>query len=328
MVWATKKGQVLIVAAALLVLAAAGSISSRVIVSPSYVERVPGESAPHEGGPKSHGGVAGSEPRPEGTKDVQSQQKTASVNDAEKLDKTLSGSPDAAATVSIADLPPLQNRVIKTGSMTLRTKKGRFNEVFDQVILLARAGGGYVAASTGAASDNRLVSGTVTIRVPAKNFESVVAKLRQLGRLTQINIDSQDVSTEFVDLESRLRHWRAQETILLNLMTKAGSIADSIAIQQQLSQIQLEIEQISGRLNYLKDQTAFSSLQVTVTEPGGPLYQRDPWGYKAAVAQAAHAFVDTVNGLIVLSGYLSPLLVVGGLAGLAWLGLRRRFATA
>ena len=243
--------------------------------------------------------------------------------------------PESIAIGGVADaqtppavLPPLQDRVIKSGSVTLKVKKGKFGAAFEQVIMIAQVSGGYVAGSSSASADDRLASGALTIRVPSKNFELVLAKLRRVGKLTAMDVNSQDVSTEFVDLESRLRHWRAQEAILLNLMNKATNIADSITVQQQLSQVQMEIEQITGRLNFLKDQTTYSSLSVAVNEPGIGPKPLDPWGFRAAVRQGAHAFVDTFNGLIVLAGYLSPLLLLAGLAGLVWAGVRGRLSLA
>lgn len=228
----------------------------------------------------------------------------------------------------VADLPPFQDRIIKTGSMTLNVKKGKFYSIFDQVVLLAKANGGYVAGSNSLSTNDRLASGTLTIKVPAKNFEGVLAKLRRFGKMTALNISSRDVSPEFVDLESRLRNQRAQEAVLLTLMNKAETVGDSISVQQQLSQVQMEIEQIMGRLNVLKDQTSFSSIQVTVAEPGISPNPIDPWGFKSAVQQAAHAFVGTINGLVVLVGYLSPFALLAGLAGLIWSAVRRRTTTA
>lgn len=245
-----------------------------------------------------------------------------------KSSKLLAGAPASAPTAEIIPLPPLQDQVIKTGSMTVKVKKGKFNSVYEQVILLAQANGGYVAGSSSGAVDDRLASGTLTIRVPSRNFELVLAKVRRFGKMTAMDINSQSVSTEFVDLQSRLRNWRAQEAVLLNLMNKATTVGDSIMVQQQLSQVQMEIEQITGRLNYLKDQTDFSSLTVTISEPGTGPKPLDPWGVKSAVSQAAHAFVDTINGLIVLIGYLSPLALMAGLAGLIWVGVRGRLSLA
>ncbi|MDP1809027.1 MAG: DUF4349 domain-containing protein [Actinomycetota bacterium] len=241
-------------------------------------------------------------------------------------DKLGMGGQAPASAPELATLPPLQDQVIKTGSMTVKIKKGKFNSSYEQVIMLAQANGGYVAGSSSGAVDDRLASGTLTIRVPSRNFELVLVKVRRLGKLTAMDINSQSAATEFVDLQSRLRNWRAQEAVLLNLMNKAANVGDSIMVQQQLSQVQMEIEQITGRLNYLKDQTDFSSLTVTISEPGIGPKPLDPWGVKSAVSQAAHAFVDTINGLIVLVGYLSPLALMAGLAGLIWVGVRGRLS--
>ena len=248
--------------------------------------------------------------------------------DSSKLFKDRLTAAGEMVDLQTAALPPLQDKIIKTGSITVKVKKGKFGAVYEQVILTAQAHGGYVAASNSAAIGDRLASGTLTVKVPSEDFESVLAELRRLGKVTAVNVNSQDATAEFVDLDSRLRHWRAQEAVLLNIMGKATNIADSLSIQQQLAQIQLQIEQITGRLNYLKNQTEFSAIQVTLNEPGAAPKPLDPWGFKTAVAQAAHAFVDTINGLIILAGYLSPLLLVTGLAALIWLGARRKLAAA
>ncbi len=223
-----------------------------------------------------------------------------------------------------SDLPRFDDKVIKTGSVTLRVKKNRFGQTFDKIVMMARANGGYIAGSNSASSGNRIASGTLTIKIPSKNFEVAVGRLRRMGKVTSMNIDSQDVSAEYVDLKSRLSHWRAQETILMGLMEKAENIADSVTIQQQLSEIQLQIEQVAGRLNYLKDKTEFASLQVTINEPGVIARPLDQWGFSTAVMQAAHAFVNTLNGLILLVGYFSPLALLVGLILIIWTSLSRR----
>lgn len=216
-------------------------------------------------------------------------------------------------------------KIIKTASLTLKVKKGKFNQVYDQVLFLATTNGGYLAGSNSYSTTDHLVAGTLTLRLPADNFERVLSKLKKLGKLQNIDVSSQDVSQEFVDLESRLRSWRAQESLLLALMEKATTIQDSIAIQNQLAQVQQEIEQIVGRLNFLKDQTSFSSIQVTITETGIVPRPLDKWGFKEAVNQAAHAFVNTINGAIIILGYVTPLLLLAGLGMLIYrIAVRRR----
>lgn len=240
-----------------------------------------------------------------------------------------SGADDGAGSIDLGatPLPPMNDRVIKNGSLTIKVKRGQFYQTYDQAISIARAHGGYVSGSNSSSGGSPIVSGTITIRIPSSSFESALAKLRKLGKISAININTADASAEFVDLESRLRHWRSQERVLLSLMEKATTITDSITIQQQLSQIQVEIEQITGRLNFLKEQTSFSSVTVTINEPGTAPAPVDRWGLTTALKTAAHAFVDTLTGLLVLAGYIGPFAILAGLWWAARSGRGRKVAT-
>ena len=80
----------------------------------------------------------------------------------------------------------------------------------------------------------------------------------------------------------------------------------------------MEIEQISGRLEYLNDQTTYSTLTVNISEPGSSPAPVDPWGLEETLMMATRAFTDTLKGLILLTGYLAPL----GLLFALWLGVR------
>jgi hypothetical protein len=162
------------------------------------------------------------------------------------------------------------------------------------------------------------------IRVPADAFERALSDLRRLGDVTDEEISGEDVTDRFVDLEARLRNWRAQEAILLDLMRRAKTIEDSIVVQTQLQQVQLAIEEIQGQLRLLDDRTSLSTISVTLTEPGAaaPLAGDRP-SIGKAWRDALDGFVAVIAALIVGLGYAIPL----GLAALGlWAALRRRRA--
>src|SRR5207249_11340101 len=81
-------------------------------------------------------------------------------------------------------------------------------------------------------------------------------------------VSSQDVTEEFVDLQSRLRNQKAQQVVLIRLMANAKTIQETLAVQGQLSQVEEQIEQITGRLNALKTLTDLSSITLHLFEPG------------------------------------------------------------
>lgn len=228
--------------------------------------------------------------------------------------------------VNIDALPPISDKIIKTGSLTVKVKRSGFEQAFDRAVLLAEASGGYVAGSSSSSAARNISTAVITIRVPAAAFEKTVTELKKLGKVQSIDTQSQDVSQEFVDLDSRLRNWRSQESILLGLMEKAQSVADSIAIQNQLSQVQQQIEEITGRLNFLKNQTGLSTIQLTIAETGVVPMPQDRWGFRTALSQAAHAFVDTLNGFVIAMGYLVPIALMAALLYALIALYRRRLA--
>ena len=91
--------------------------------------------------------------------------------------------------------------------------------------------------------------GYISIRVPDDKFESALAELRDLAvRVTSESTDSQDVTEEYVDLQSRLKNAEATESQYLALLGKATDVEDILRIYDSLSRVRQEIEQIKGRL--------------------------------------------------------------------------------
>jgi hypothetical protein len=207
------------------------------------------------------------------------------------------------------DIPSFDERVIRTAGLELQVTKGRFDERYDRAVAIARGAGGYVSQSKSNATGTSIASGELVMRIRSHNFDQVLTALKKLGKIKALDVSSEDVSEEFVDLNSRLKHWRAQEAVMLELMTKAKTIADSIAIQNNLSQIQMEIERISGRLNYLEDRTSYATIRLYMAEPQ-VVPVKDTLGLKAALRDALRASAKTFGAFLMLAGYLLPLAII------------------
>jgi hypothetical protein len=227
------------------------------------------------------------------------------------------GSTDAASQVRLVDLG---NRIIRTANVDLEVGKGRLNATIDQATDVVRnAKGTYVGSSTSVPSGEP-ASGQVTFRVPVDAFESVLRELKGLGTYRGEKSSTDDVTNQYIDLNGQLAAWRAQERVYLRLLDRAKSVTDVIAVQNQLQQVQSNIERLQGQLNYLEDQTSFSTIVLQLSEPGAA----GPAG--APVGRLARAWATAVNGLGVMAAavlvgvvWFTPLVVV---AGLVLLGLR------
>ena len=162
-------------------------------------------------------------------------------------------------------LPPTEERmIVRTGEMSLVVED--VVDAKDEIAQLAIRYGGYVVSSriSGEEQDMR---GYISIRVPDDKFETAVAELRNLAvRVTSESTDSQDVTEEYVDLQSRLKNAEATENQYLALLEKATDVEDILRIYERLSQVRSEIEQIKGRMQYL-ERTSSMSLVTVRLEP-------------------------------------------------------------
>jgi hypothetical protein len=231
------------------------------------------------------------------------------------------GSTDAAAQVRLVDLG---NRIVRTANVDLEVGEGRLNATINQATDVVRqAKGIYVGSSTSVPSGEP-ASGQVTFRVPVDAFEPVLRELKGLGTYRGEKSSTEDVTNQYVDLNGQLAAWRAQERVYLRLLDRARSVTDVIAVQNQLQQVQSNIERLQGQVNYLEDQSSFSTIVLQVSEPGAAGPAGEPAG------RLARAWATAVNGLGVMAAavlvgvvWVTPLLVVAGLVLLGLRALRR-----
>jgi len=190
--------------------------------------------------------------------------------------------------------------------------------------------GGYVAGSH-RSGDADKASASVMFRIPAARWTDALDALRKLGtKVLGEQTSSQEVTTQVVDLGARLANLRVTETALQAIMEKATKIPDVLAVQEQLTGVRQQIEELTAQKQTLENQAALATLTVNFTPPPAVAVTqvREGWDPAREVDQAAAALVGLGQGLAgagiwLLVVWLPILLVVGLLALVAIMVVRR-----
>ncbi len=188
--------------------------------------------------------------------------------------------------------------IIKTGYLSVLV--GDVHQAVDSVSRYAEEKGGFVVSSN-VSKEQLAPTATVIIRIPAKEFDGGVTHAKSLGETKSEQINGQDVTEEYTDLDAQLRNLRASEAQLLELMKRAGSVSDILAVQQQLTYTRGQIEQIQGRMEYLKQSSDLSTLTVYLsTDPDSlPVVdQQQKWKPLAEAKQAIRSLVEFGKGIV------------------------------
>jgi len=208
---------------------------------------------------------------------------------------------------------PVPSAVIKTASLDLRVAHGRFGDAMNAATDIALRFGGYVSRST--SFGTRVHDGTIVMRIPAGRFDRARMAVERLGRPTNEVISGRDVTRQVVNLGARLGNLESQQRALRALMRRAVSVSDTIRVQGVLQGVELQIEEIQGELNYLRDRTSMSTISVAVHEAGRrPVPPQHASAIWKDGARAAHAATEVVGAVIVGAGYVVPLAILALLA--------------
>jgi hypothetical protein len=239
------------------------------------------------------------------------------------------GSKASDRSVSSSAVPQVGPQVVKTASLRLGLANGSFEDKVAEAHAVADSFGGFVVESFASqGSGKRIAEGSLVLRIPAESYDSALSRLRGLGKVESLEESGQDVSKEFVDLNARIRQLRAVEAQLLELLQRADDVPAALAVQNQLSQVQLDLEQARGRLQYLDNRVAFATISMSMHELGVVAPKDGGFKIVDAWATAGSAFLTVVGWLFIGIAVVAPVLILLGLGFLVGREVRRRLAHA
>lgn len=164
--------------------------------------------------------------------------------------------------VAVLPVPSDQRlRLIYTAQLALLVDHGRAQAALDRLVDVTVAQGGYLSSR-----DAR----QVVVRIPSPRFHEIFGSYQQEGDVTARNVQVQDVSEEYHDLEVRIQSLTALLERMRALLARTETLDEILRIEAELGRIVSEIDQAQGRLRFLGSQVAWSTVTIAVDERPAP----------------------------------------------------------
>ena len=198
-----------------------------------------------------------------------------------------------------------KQKIIKDGSMTVKSRNiSDSKKSIDNLLKTLNA----YYENEDLQNNEQSISYILKIRIPAVNFEKLLASIENgKDEITLKNIQARDVTEEYVDIETRLATKREYLQRYKQILAKAATVKDILAIQENIRTLEEEIDSQQGRLKYLADQVAFSTLNINlykdkeyIEQPKSSFLNRT----KVALNQGWQSIVDFVLWAVSIWPYL------------------------
>ncbi|MFI1462512.1 DUF4349 domain-containing protein [Nocardia carnea] len=174
----------------------------------------------------------------------------------------------------------------------------------------------------------------LVIRIPAGETDAFIDGLGEVGEVTEISTNRDDVTLQWQDLDARITALRASVDRLRDLMARAANTADLIAAEEALADRQAELDSLTGQRRYLDDQITLSTLTIDISTTAEKKGDTGPANFWDGVVDGWNSLIDWLKNAVVFAGQALPWLgflavlgaVVAAVVGL-FRGRRRRTHT-
>ena len=217
---------------------------------------------------------------------------------------------DAAAAAHSTD----HAKIIYTANLSLESKDyDAARAALDAALAEA---GGYLESSSeySDAGDSRSVS--LTYRVPQQNYENFLAAVAEAGNVTYKNQQADDVTAQYMDVETRLENLKNQRTRLQQLQQQADNLSDLLEIESSLTDVQSQIESWQSQMDWYNDQVEECTVYVSLSEVSTYSPPSEGFGsrFVSALSAGWQNFVGGLQQVIVALAGAWPVVVIAAAA--------------
>lgn len=166
---------------------------------------------------------------------------------------------DAAAAALPAD-----RKLIRDAELNVETKT--YDQFMTDVNKQVAALHGYVQSTDAGTNYSGSRYSTMVLRIPADSLDAFLQFVAEAGTVTYESTSVQDVTDDYIDIESRIAALETEQQTLLDLLKKAEDLTDTLEIQDRLSEVRGSLESYKGRMKALESKIAYSAVTIRLEE--------------------------------------------------------------
>lgn len=236
---------------------------------------------------------------------------------------------DQAAVLSENDAAAAEDRqasispkIIYTANLTLESKD--YDTARAALDAALNDAGGYLESSSEYSDVGSSRSVNLTFRVPEENYQSFLDAVAQAGNVTYKSQQADDVTTQYMDVETRLANLEAQRTRLQELQAQADNLSDLLQIETSLTDVQSQIESWQSQLDWYSNQVSCCTVYITLNEVETLTPTSTSFGAKllAALRNGWTGFVSGAQAAAVFLVGAWPAILIGAVCGVIYYRVR------
>ena len=203
-------------------------------------------------------------------------------------------------------------KLIKNANLSVETEE--FDVLIAGIEERVKGLGGYmehyhIGTHSYGGTNNR--SGSITIRIPSHNYDFLVKEMSMISNVLSRDESVQDVTLQYVDLESHKKVLNTEHDRLLEFLARAETIEDIIILEQRLSSVRYQMERMESQLRTYDNLVAYSTIYLNISEVKQltPIVEQTTWekistGFSKSLSNVAKGFTNFFVGLLIFLPYL------------------------
>ncbi|MFD1040463.1 DUF4349 domain-containing protein [Virgibacillus byunsanensis] len=201
------------------------------------------------------------------TEDGMQEKNNNSIGGTDDSEQQEADSQGEDASSQEGEVSEIDRKIIYTANLHIEVKE--YQEALTDIQTRVSERGGYIVESNMHQSDSEggSTNGQITARIPQAHFQEFIDFVEEgSSKVLESSSTGEDVTEEYVDLESRLKSKRVVEERLLSFMEQAEETEDLLTISDDLATVQEAIEEVTGRMNYLQNKADLATVRIHIQE--------------------------------------------------------------